>query len=526
MPFTKDDALKYKKGLLEKGQKQWARIANSALKACMKKGGDEKTCAASAIKQANGVVNANVRTAEYSSYQSKQALSYDTKLTVHQEKAHLVVPVVMMVEGVHDGSLGPLLHTINELGKFPASWNGIPVIIYHPQRDGEFVSANQPDIIDNEVVGRVYNTDVEGKKLKAEIWIDEDRLNTISPIVLEAINEGKEMEVSVGVFNEFDETPGVWNNERYDKIAVNHRPDHLAILPDEVGACSLEDGCGLGANKKEEDMKITNELLNQVRQVGYTINEIGNNAEKGYKEKMEAVYAALREKETNEVYCYLEEMYDDSIVYSESGKGASKMYKQSYKIESGKIEFVGEPIEVRREVEYVVNAIQRTKFNNNQKKEDNMSKNECPKCVEKVNALIANTKSGFTKDDREWLETLPEAALDKVTPRVIEVEKIVEKTVEVNKFSPEDQADLAWAKKQRQEKRATMSKSIQTNTSKELWPDEILNAMSEDHLERIFNSTKKEEDVDYSLNGNQSLGVNTSDEEPLYPVGVVIGIKK
>ena len=133
MPWTTDeDVSKHKAGLTKKQSAQWRRIANSVLKAEMKKGKDEKEAAASAIKQANGVVMNNNKDS-YATYKTKQVLDYEVKLTVHNEKPHLVVPVVMMVEGVHNGSQGPLFHSIAELGKFPESWNGIPVVIYHPE---------------------------------------------------------------------------------------------------------------------------------------------------------------------------------------------------------------------------------------------------------------------------------------------------------------------------------------------------------------------------------------------------------
>lgn len=318
MPWTINDVDKFKKGLTPKLKKQWVRIANSVLNAELKKGLSEKEAAAAAIQQASGVViNNNVD--KYSVYKNKQTLAYDVKLTVHQDKAHLIAPVVMMVEGVHNGSQGSLFHSINELGKFPDSWNGIPVVIYHPEMDGQSISANSPDVIDKMTVGRVYNTEVEGTKLKAEVWLDEDRLNTVSETTLADINAMKQIEVSLGMFTENEMTPGKYNEEEYVGVAKSHRPDHLAILPDQVGACSCEDGCGLGANQE--------------------------------------------------------------------------MNKQSCEVNSGNVDFAGESIDIHKKVEDVVNSgLTRNNFSTNNKKEDkNMSKNECPKCAEKINALIANT---------------------------------------------------------------------------------------------------------------------------------------
>lgn len=157
-----------------------------------------------------------------------------------------------------------------------------------------------------------------------------------------------------------------------------------------------------------------------------------------------------------------------------------------------------------------------------------MSENKCPKCVEKINALIANKESGYVEDDRVWLDTLNESALDKIlAQKVKEVEKIVEKTVEVNKLTPSQEADLAFLAKQRTEKRVEMIQGIQANTSKELWPDTVLNEMSEDNLKRLFDSVKKDAPVDYSIQGySNTLQENTNGVEPLAPAGVEFEPKK
>lgn len=447
MPWTEADVEEKKKGLNPKQKKQWVRIANTVLKKEMKAGKSEEDAAVSAIKQANGVVmNVNESKGKYAVYKNKQVLDYEVKLTVHQEKAHLVIPVVMMVEGVHHGSQGPLLHSIDELGKFPESWNGIPVVVYHPEEDGSAVSANSPDIIDKMTVGRVYNTIVEGKRLKAEVWLDEDKLNLVSCQTLEDINDTKEVEVSLGMFTENEMVAGFYGEEEYAGVARNHRPDHLAILPDQIGACSCADGCGLGANKEIENI-------------------------------------------------------------------------QDKEIESGKIKSIDS-------VNVPNSGWVRNDVNINKSKEENkMAKNECPKCLEKINTLIANKESGFVEADREWLEVLNESALDKViTPKVKEVEKIVEKVVEVNKLSADDQAALAFGKRQMKERKEKMVKGIQDNTEKGIWDETVLNSMSEDLLERVFNSVKKEEESllqgNYLLNAGGNLNVNVAEEAPLAFNGV------
>jgi hypothetical protein len=195
-------------------------------------------------------------------------------------------------------------------------------------------------------------------------------------------------------------------------------------------------------------------------------------------------------------------------------------------------------------VEYVVvpstNKFVRTKPVKN-KEVLNMSTEKCTPCVEKkVTTLIGNSQ-GFTEDDREMLQGLSEVQLDKLLVKK-EVKPIVHKDENeeeeeknpkvkpaVNALSKEDQDILAFGKKQLAAKRAEYVTGIQANTSKGIWSDEKLNSMDIDTLERVFNSTKKEDDVDYSLNGEskkREIENNEVDLEPLLPADVKIVEKK
>ena len=453
---------------------------------------------------------------EYSVATFTTVEGYTVKEKTHLGKKHLIVPLIMMVEGVHNGSHGPLLHLITELGKFPGVWNGIPIVIDHPEQDGVNVSANSPDIIEDRKIGTVYNTKVKGKKLKAEGWLDEDRLRQVSSDVLAAVKSSETVEVSVGIYSDEEEEEGEFEGEQYSAIARNLRPDHLALLPGGVGACSIEDGCGIRANNNykkkgdENEMIRTDKLLKTVQSLkeqGYALVDIIDHTTAGLMERLEAVRRKVDSLDSNDTYHFVHEVYDEYIVYeSRLRVGESKIYRQDYSYNGGVVDLTGDPVEVHKKVEYVVvnNSINKFVRTRTIKKEDNqMSKNnECPKCLEKINALIANEQSKFVEADRELLLTFDEATLDKLSPTVIEKDKIVEKTVDVNKLAPEDQAALAFGKKQLKLRRDSMTKSIQDNTSKEIWPDTTLNSMDEDTLERVYKSTKKEDEIeDYSLQG-------------------------
>lgn len=187
-------------------------------------------------------------------------------------KKYLVVPVVMMKEGVHVGSRGAVYHQIHELGKFPSAWNGIPVTINHPKDNEGFVSAKSPDIPH---VGKVFHTFTDGDKLKAQAWVDEQKILAQSPTALAYIRQGKPLEVSVGVFTDEELITGEWNGENYVAVAKNYRPDHLALLPEDTGACSWNDGCGIRVNV-------------EVHQEETTENQINTNSQEQEVQKMEA----------------------------------------------------------------------------------------------------------------------------------------------------------------------------------------------------------------------------------------------
>lgn len=209
-------------------------------------------------EQPEPIMRADFNSIETSDIQNNEvSVFYDEQIQINfrtnnknisKDNDLIIVPVVLMTEGVHIGSHGSILHKISELGKIPTAWNGIPITINHPKKDGKYVSANMPDIISSLIVGRIYNTKVDDNKLISEAWIERSKLIDLSPDILIDIETGNEIEVSIGAFPEYKNISGNWNGEEYDSIAVNYRPDHLAILPDMKGACSTEDGAGINVN--------------------------------------------------------------------------------------------------------------------------------------------------------------------------------------------------------------------------------------------------------------------------------------
>lgn len=168
-------------------------------------------------------------------------------------RRYLVAPMVMLTEGVHQGSKGPLYYPPEELSKTPVVWNTKPIVVYHPKIDGCGVSACSPDILAERSVGMVMHTHYADGKLKAEAWLDDSKIDRVDSRIRDYLNKNQVMEISTGLFTDNVAQQGEWRGERYTHVARNYRPDHLALLPDERGACSVADGAGLLRNAANYD---------------------------------------------------------------------------------------------------------------------------------------------------------------------------------------------------------------------------------------------------------------------------------
>ena len=162
----------------------------------------------------------------------------------------LVAPVVPVVAGV----LNEELVSAEELGSGYQSWNGRPVTVGHPQQDGAFISANSPDVLDQYQVGQLFNVRFDGNRLKADAWLDVARLQTVNNDLLNDLQSGKPVEVSTGYYRRVYREQGVAGGRRYRTVAVDIKPDHLALLPGAVGACSWDDGCGIPRTNAETEV--------------------------------------------------------------------------------------------------------------------------------------------------------------------------------------------------------------------------------------------------------------------------------
>ena len=342
----------------------------------------------------------------------------------------LVAPMVMIVEGVHNGSEGPVYYPKNELAKTPAMWNYKPVVVYHPMKNGEGCSACDPIILSNRKVGVIMNTEFteteHGPGLKAEAWMEADRMNVVDERITEAVEKGTMMELSTGLFFDSDRTPGKWQEEEFIATVSNYRPDHLALLPDLKGACSIEDGAGLfRLNARQDAIKIAS-------------NEMSHGNVRSL------LNSWLQNKNTNdEAYeMYVEDVYDAFFVFMKNGK----LFKGDYTVTNETIEVKSAFEEVIRVTEYRTKDGGRFVGNEN----DNSNRKELAMDKKKiVDALIASNANSWGEDDRETLTAMDEAVLVKMqASEKLAADKAVENAVEKYRKEEADKKAAAEAEAQ------------------------------------------------------------------------------
>ena len=167
-------------------------------------------------------------------------------------REHLVAPVVLVREQVLNNGFLPA----EEIKTSTPAWNGVPVTIGHPTVDGEPTIANQPDQYEKYAVGLIFNAryDEETTSLLGEAWLDKERAEALGGAASRAAtalashvdgDNAPVLEVSTSYWHQSRLVQGTHNNDAYEHEQFGLVPDHLAILVDEPGACSVEDGCGI-----------------------------------------------------------------------------------------------------------------------------------------------------------------------------------------------------------------------------------------------------------------------------------------
>jgi len=475
------------------------------------------------------------------SYMDKtlQRLTFNFKPVVRidqmEGQEYLVAPMVMLTEGVHIGSSGPLYYPAEELADVPYIWNHKPIVVYHPEKGGVGISACNPDILTNRKIGLIMNTRYEDGKLKAEAWLNRERMAQVDERVLESIENNEMLELSTGLYTDYDKEAGEWNGEEYKAIARNFRPDHLAILPDLKGACSIEDGAGFLRLNQDPRTERTSSWLKTYKPIleaaGIDTNRLHTN-KLSHGKVAQQISEIMNPRGVDPrgldaaSYKYIEEVYDDFFIYEDVD---NNLYKQAYKVVDDSIELEGERKEVVRVTEY------RTKDDNqfvgNMKGDIIMGKEKI------VERLIANELTKWTEEDKKTLMTLNEEVLEKMEPEAVEQETEESKPDETAQLNPEPEQNKAetaeeFIAKAPEELQSVLKNSLKTykdqkqnlvdkilSNERNVFSTELLQNKEVDELQGIValirNEKKDSTKPNYAGQGDSAPIGNESAEEPL-----------
>lgn len=320
-----------------------------------------------------------------------------TRRSTLNGREYIVAPMTLIVPGVLPGSKGPLYYPQDELAKDPHAWNHMPVVVNHPFHNGRPVSARRPDIIEKFGIGFVFNTEMS-TKLIAEGWFDVEKTRQVDGRILTSLEAGTPLELSTGLFTKDEpaHNGAAYNGTPYVATARDYRPDHLAILPDQQGACGIRDGCGVLVNSIDPAALVPGDITERVDIDGepgwrvlpvapvggwhqhapeiYTeltanTSQVGNElSHSGIDRQLEkALWARFNSPEDldrplaggiggispdYESVPWLVEVFDEYVVYSKDGKTWALGYTVDHSNNQVSLED-GEPEEVTRVTDYV-----------------------------------------------------------------------------------------------------------------------------------------------------------------------------
>lgn len=183
------------------------------------------------------------------------------KAKIRKEKRNgrdvIIVPSATLPDDV---VMNGILYPADEIEKSFKGLERTPAPLGHPTINGQFVSASDPEGINLAWIG-AWNENVRREKGRVFLdkVIDVERANESEGgrRVLDAIEKGKPVHTSTGLYALMEAANG---DVDYKYIARDIAWDHDAILLDEQGAATPDQGVGMLVNKKGEHVQV--EVIN------------------------------------------------------------------------------------------------------------------------------------------------------------------------------------------------------------------------------------------------------------------------
>ncbi|UMB78863.1 DUF2213 domain-containing protein [Dickeya fangzhongdai] len=236
----------------------------------------------------------------------------------------------------------------------------------HPMVNGKYVSANDPQAVNDYYAGAWAQSvskandkvvmDVYVNKAVADTKPDGKRLIQRLDDMITG-NNADPIHVSTGLLLNKEQKAGESKRKKYSWVAHNMQFDHIAILLDEPGAGTPEEGVGMFVNADGQEGEVETAsltdaanslkdgLLNKVKFF------LTHNSDASFDEIYQMLREAIRAPSGSDVYRYVVTVWPDKFIYEEG----NKLFQQKYLIDDSTVTLVGEPVEVvRKPTEYEV----------------------------------------------------------------------------------------------------------------------------------------------------------------------------
>ncbi|WP_288937092.1 hypothetical protein [uncultured Sphingomonas sp.] len=265
-----------------------------------------------------------------------KVVNADIRHIEHNGRPHIIVPSYTLPDNVvMNGGLYPA----EEIKASFKSLENTLAPIGHPTINGQFAGATEPEAINAHYVG-VWNKNVKqvDGRVYIEKWIDVEFAEKFEQgrQLLEAIENGDEIHTSTGLLCKREVAV---NQAGYKWVARSMQFDHDAILFDEPGAATPEDGVGMMVNKLE---MVVNAFCPHLTTNGVLVDSFG--------QRRDALAASLKEMfGTTDNYVYVEDFDATTVVYNDS----TGLHSIGYEFEGGNAVLVGTATPMRAKVEFV-----------------------------------------------------------------------------------------------------------------------------------------------------------------------------
>ena len=286
-------------------------------------------------------------------------------------KPHIVVRGITPV--VDDIVMNRKLYPAAEIEKAYNTLERNPMPMGHPKVDGKHVSARDVRAVNEYHVGAwLQNVSHNDGKVTGDMYVNRQYAES-SDKGKRLINRLDEMlagtnsdpiHISTGLLYSGIAANGESKGKKYNEIATNMMFDHVAVLLDEPGAGTPEEGVGIFVNAEGDETEIEvcnlqDAIVSDNRKDGW-LNKIKFFVANDGGMSFDEIAASLREAIRANIpdsWLYVVSIYPDYLIFEEEKKNGSgrSLFKQKYLISDGAVSLVGEPVEVvRKPTEYEI----------------------------------------------------------------------------------------------------------------------------------------------------------------------------